>query len=81
MGNQGSQGSFHTNKKNDTVNFVHSSSGYSTNNLREQENPKSTIKKEDLKDTDVWQTFTWNYGGNIVLLTGSFFKWKQTIAL
>ena len=27
MGNQGSQGSFH-NKKNDTVNFVHSSSGY-----------------------------------------------------
>lgn len=34
-----------------------------------------------MKDTDVWQTFTWNYGGNIVLLTGSFFKWKQTTAL
>ncbi len=34
-----------------------------------------------MKESDVWQTFTWNYGGNTVLLTGSFFKWKQTMAL
>lgn len=34
-----------------------------------------------MKDSDVFAKFTWNYGGHQVLLTGSFYKWKQTIPL
>jgi hypothetical protein len=30
---------------------------------------------------NVLTKFTWNYGGNQVLLTGSFNRWKQTIPL
>jgi hypothetical protein len=33
------------------------------------------------KDVDILTKFTWNYGGNTVLLTGSFNRWKQTIPL
>jgi hypothetical protein len=34
-----------------------------------------------MKESDVFAKFTWNYGGHQVLLTGSFYKWKQTIPL
>jgi hypothetical protein len=37
--------------------------------------------KSIIKDSDVLAKFTWNYGGSQVLLTGSFYKWKQTIPL
>lgn len=63
---------------NNTVNFVNSS-GYLMSKYRQID--AKTEDKSTMKESDVFAKFTWNYGGHQVLLTGTFYKWKQTIPL
>lgn len=45
--------------------------------------PVSDINSSDIshKNSEVFAKFTWNYGGNQVLLTGEFYGWKKSIPL